>query len=214
LARQDVVRQGAGRDDEKTIRLSPALRRTVALIVLSALVGVIWAWTEIGFDRPSPGTSGVVATGGAPTPAAERGTERAEGQSVPLGGRALDRVDELTALGMGDGGRQLVGRRLSLLVDIPASATPVFWVGRGDHRLLAVVSRDTRTAPATSEGTRSHIDDDDLDSRRAVLTGVIETLPHAEAMYSWNLTESDRSALRKRPIYFRVDSVDSAPAVN
>ena len=38
------------------------------------------------------------------------------------------------------------------------------------------------------------------------VSGVIEPLPRAERMYSWNLTRADKAARARRPVYLRVDS--------
>jgi hypothetical protein len=106
--------------------------------------------------------------------------------------------------------RHLIGRRVEIEVPLGAHVNDVaFWARYEEHPLLVVLSRDARDGAARQRGepTPAAIGDADA-SGNATVTGRIEQIPHAEAMHSWGLTNSDREQLLKRPVYLRVTGIE------
>ena len=118
---------------------------------------------------------------------------------------------DLLRLGNGPGSwRDAIGQQMA----VPAGAAShvndiAYWVGEGDNRLLVVLSRD-RTDRFEQPRTQSA--DASPAAGPGMVTGTLRRLPHAEAMFSWGLTNADAAALRERPIYLHVsaDAVDAA----
>jgi hypothetical protein len=106
----------------------------------------------------------------------------------------------------------MIGRQVELEVPIRQHVNDIaFWASFEDHPLLVVLSRDTRDGRMRQAGeppTRFLEIPDNIDT--AVVSGKIERIPHAEAMFSWGLTNHDVDQLFDRPVYLRVDRVTPA----
>jgi hypothetical protein len=102
----------------------------------------------------------------------------------------------------------LTGRRVDLHVDVQERATDVaFWVGPRDNRVLVVLARSRdrgdRTQPVGHRISPVHA------GQRAAITGVVRSVPAADDMSSWNLSDDDKAELDDRKVYIRADAVAS-----
>ena len=124
-------------------------------------------------------------------------------------GPGLVTIHELeTITGVNDG-HELVGRRVDLHVPVQQHINDVaFWVGPSDNRLLVVLARDNRDGETRQRGEPASTGLGQVQpGRQAAISGTIERVPYAEAMYSWGLTNNDRRELMDRRIYVRADTV-------
>jgi hypothetical protein len=156
-------------------------------------------------------------------------TYQGDGQGAPIGtGGGADSIDypnvgpaaispstaglDLLALGGGAGSwRDAIGTQIAVPAGAASHVNDVaYWVGDGDNRLLVVLSRD-RTDHF--EQPRSGFDNPGSAATPGMVTGTVRRLPHAEAMFSWGLTNADAAALRERPIYLHVDAASVAVAL-
>ena len=158
-------------------------------IALVAMLAYVAAQSSDGREMPDDGavgTSGVL-------------DDRDEGG-------VIHELDTIT--GMNDG-HELVGRRVDLHVPVQQHLNDVaFWVGSADNRLLVVLSRDTRDGTARQKGLPSaHGIDAEYEEQMATISGTVHTIPKAEEMLSWGLTEADHEDLMDRRIYIRADAV-------
>jgi hypothetical protein len=105
----------------------------------------------------------------------------------------------------------LIGREVTFRAPLHRHVNDVaFWTGEGENRMLVVISRDQRDAAmrqrGLAPGNTIQAEGD------AMVTGTVQRLPHAEAMYSWGLTNADVAELSRRPLYVRIDRAQ--PAIN
>lgn len=142
-----------------------------------------------------------------PDEAPDRDSTRAVGTSglIEADG-AIHELDTIT--GMNDA-HAFVGRRVELHVPIQRHLNDVaFWIGSADNRVLVLLARDTRDGATRQQGEPSgHGLDAEYEGAMATISGTVQTLPNAEAMHSWALTDADRKELLDRRIYVRADSV-------
>lgn len=177
-------------------------RRWPLLLVPALIVAGAAVLLDISSRGDAPGL-----TGGVQPYATEdaAGTSGIPGESPGIVGTPLGEL-------MGPDGEELtelVGRRVTLAVDVSTAINDVaLWAGApGD--LLVVFGRDARASLARARGAS------ELGSlpRTVAVTGVVEAIPYPEAMYSWGLTDFDAAALDARGAYVRVERVDTvAPA--
>jgi hypothetical protein len=129
----------------------------------------------------------------------------AEDNSGPSARPAVIRELE-TITGMNDA-HELIGRTVDLHVPAAQYVIDVaFWIGSGDNRLLVVLGRDNRDGADRQRGRPSSTNLGTADGGPVNVTGTIQGLPHAEAMYGWGLTNRDRDELLQRQVYIRADS--------
>jgi hypothetical protein len=107
------------------------------------------------------------------------------------------------------GSDELRGREVTVRARSQDVASDVaFWVNHEGRRLLVVVNRDRRTDAQRYVGVPALHGIANLEPNVPVtVRGRVEPLPHAEAMYSWNLTEADLAALRRETSYLRAETV-------
>lgn len=100
----------------------------------------------------------------------------------------------------------LVGQRAEVIVEPGQAMNDVaFWVGDGEQSLLVVMGRDLRMK---TQGLGARAGDPAFDAdmplaERAVVRGVVEEVPYAEARSSWGLTTRDERLLAERGVYLR-----------
>lgn len=141
-----------------------------------------------------------------------RGPYDAEGPDATVGGPPLPTtgsvIDALGSLGGREDLSALIGQRVEVVVNIGPRVNDIaFWTGTPPDDLLVVIGRDTRSG---SDRQRGEPSDDALSVPvlgMALLRGVIEPLPYAEAMFSWRLTRRDIAVVQERGVYLRVDEV-------
>jgi hypothetical protein len=202
---------------EDTNTLGTRRSRKVSLLLLSAAVvalGAFAVWLSPGGNAGLKQGTGLVRTEtGNPGTVGTSGTlpDGAEQASVPLAGSIIHDLETIT--GANDG-HELVGRRVDLHVPVSHHINDVvFWVGASDNRLLVVLARDDRDGAERQRGEPSNSSINSLRAgQQATISGSIERVPYAEAMYSWGLTNADRAELMERRIYLRANTV--RPAVN
>jgi hypothetical protein len=129
--------------------------------------------------------------------------------SAGQGPSASGIIHELETITGANDGHQFVGRRVDLHVPVQQHINDVaFWAGMGDNRLLVVLARDNRDGQTRQVGESSSTGLGALrPGQQATVSGSIQQVPYAEAMYSWGLTNADRSELMDRRIYLKADSV-------
>ncbi len=185
-------------------------RKTLLLLlgVAAMACGALAIWLSpgggAGIDRgpylvrTETGNPGAVGTSGEQAPAPDR-------NQGPAAGIIRD-LDTIT--GTNDG-HELVGRRVDLRVPVSQHVNDVaFWVGMGDNRVLVVLTRDDRDGQERQRGDPSSSGIRALQAgQQATISGSIQRVPYAEAMYSWGLTNADRAELMDRRIYLKADSV-------
>jgi len=105
--------------------------------------------------------------------------------------------------------RPLIGRKVDLHVPVAASANDqAFWVGEKDNRVLVVPRRDHRDSLERQTGRVADNGIARLEAgRTAAITGSIQKLPIVEEMYSWGLTNEDRSEVAAAGVYLRADTI-------
>ena len=190
--------------NERSYLIGSRRSRKGALLALGAAVIAIAAvgvWMSPGGNAGMERGSGLVRT--------ETGNPGAVGTSGQLeeGSSAGIIHDIETITGVNDG-HELVGRRVDLHVPVSQHINDVaFWVGMGDNRLLVVLARDNRDAENRQRGGSSSSGVNLRAGQQATISGSIQRVPYAEAMYSWGLTNADRAELMDRRIYLRADSV-------
>jgi hypothetical protein len=122
-------------------------------------------------------------------------------------------INELETITGAVDGHELIGRRVSLRVNVgdqasSGNARGRFWIGPADSPMLVVLDRDVRNERQRVEGDPSNNSFDAVRAGRSVMiSGKIEPLPRAEERYSWGLTRDELEQLTGRPIYIRADSV-------
>lgn len=177
--------------------------RAGLLLIASAVValGAFGVWMSRADDRgdglvrSETGNPGAVGTSGV----------YASGDGSPSAGAVIHELETIT--GSNDG-HELVGRRVDLHVPVSQHINDVaFWVGMGDNRLLVVLARDDRDDQERQHGDASSGSGGVHAGQRATVSGTIQRVPYAEAMYSWGLTNADRAELMERRIYLRADAV-------
>ena len=153
-----------------------------------------------GYARSELGMSGSIGTSG------QQGGANSENS-----GPGLVTIRELETITGTNDGHELVGRRVDLHVPVQQHINDVaFWVGPSDNRLLVVLARDNRDGETRQRGEPASTGLHQVQpGQQAAVSGTIERVPHAEAMYSWGLTNTDRRELMDRPIYVRADRVTS-----
>lgn len=185
--------------------------RTVSLTLLAAAAVAAAAFAV--WLSPGGGGGQALRTGNTQTQSGVLGAVgtagEAEGAGQNSGPSAAGIIHDLDTITGANDGHALVGRRVELRVPINQHINDVaFWVGTGDSRLLVVISRDTRDGAERQRGEGSASGVRPVRAgETAVISGTIERVPYAEAMYSWGLTTRDRSELMDRRIYLRADNV-------
>jgi hypothetical protein len=125
-------------------------------------------------------------------------------------GPGLTTIHEVETITGATDGHQLVGRRVDLHVPVQEHLNDVaFWVGPRDNRLLVVLARDDRDGETRQLGGPAGGISRTMDGTQATISGTIQRVPYAEAMYSWGLTNADRDELMDRRIYLRADRVSA-----
>ena len=121
-------------------------------------------------------------------------------------------IQQFASLARGDDIEQLVGRRVELQVTAHDMSNDVaFWVPSGEGRLLVVTARDNRSEVEHQRGEpASHGIEPIRAGQRVTISGTVERLPWAEAMFSWGLTNGDVAELRRRNVYIRADRITVA----
>jgi hypothetical protein len=201
---------GAARHYEQTKLMGTRRSRAVGVVLLAiaaVALGAFLVWLspggeggfEAGMARTQSGQLGAIGTAGQ-----EPGSTTRDNS-----GPALTTIHELETITGATDGHELVGRKVDLHVPIQQHINDVaFWVGPRDNRLLVVLARDNRDAAARQEGRSSNTGAARIDpGQQATISGTIERVPYAEAMYSWGLTNADRAELMDRRIYLRADRV-------
>jgi len=155
-----------------------------------------------GLVRTETGNPGAVGTSGQQA----EGADRSSALSATDAGGVIHDLETIT--GTNDG-HELVGRRVEVHVPVSQHINDVaFWVGMGDNRLLVVLSRDTRNGQDRQRGDASATGSANLRAgQQATVSGSIQRVPYAEAMYSWGLTTADRAELMERRIYLKADTI-------
>jgi hypothetical protein len=155
-----------------------------------------------GLVRTETGNPGAVGTSGGNAGDADRTRSPAAPGGV---------IHELETITGSNDGHELVGRRVDLHVPVSQHINDVaFWVGMGDNRLLVVFARDDRDGAERQRGEPSNSGVAPRAGQQAAISGSIQRVPYAEAMYSWGLTNTDRAELMERRIYLRADTVTPA----
>ncbi len=186
--------------------------RKGALLLMAAAVvalGAIGVWLSpgggggldqgTGLVRTETGNPGAIGTSGG------HGADADQAGSAPVPGGVIHELETIT--GSNDG-HELVGRRVDLHVPVSQHINDVaFWVGMGDNRLLVVFARDDRDGAERQRGEPSNSGVAPRAGQQAAISGSIQRVPYAEAMYSWGLTSTDRAELMERRIYLRADTV-------
>jgi hypothetical protein len=123
-------------------------------------------------------------------------------------------LQSFAALSRAGNPEDLVGRRVELQITAHDIANDIaFWVGEGPDRMLAVTGRDTRDERQRQTGAPSdHRIQPVRAGERVTISGTVQRLPHAEAMYSWGLSNQDAAALREKYVYLRIDRVTPVEA--
>jgi hypothetical protein len=142
----------------------------------------------------------------------ERGPYEVDHPDATVGGPPLPTTGTAIAAVARIGGledlSELVGQRVELAVDIGKAVNDVaFWSGSPPDQLLVVINRGGRSARDQSLGRAAG---DPLSAPvqgTALVRGVIEPLPYAEAMFSWGLTRRDVAVAQERGVYLRVDEI-------
>lgn len=186
--------------------------RTVGLALVAA--GAI-ALASFGIWLSPGGNAGMeLRTGRAGSETGEPAPVGTSGEEVPgadqnSGPSASGIIRDLETITGANDGHALVGRRVELSAPISRHINDVaFWVGMGDNRLLVVLARDDRDGAERQRGEPAGTDIKALNpGQQATIAGTIERVPYAEAMYSWGLTNADRSELMDRRIYLRANTV-------
>jgi hypothetical protein len=181
------------------------------LIIAAAFIalGAAMVWLSPGGEAGLQQGTGQVRT--------ETGNEGARGTSGRLdstggdnAGPGLTTIHEIETITGATDGHQLVGRRVDLHVPIQQHINDVaFWVGPADNRLLVVLARDDRDGETRQLGEPGRGGAGVIHGQQATISGTIQRVPYAEAMYSWGLTNADRAELMDRRIYLRADRVTS-----
>jgi hypothetical protein len=189
----------------ETDRVGTRRSRKVGLIFLAAgalVVGAFAFWLSPvgngGFDegvelvQTETGNPGAVGTSG-------------QDSDLPAAGI----IHDLETITGSNDGHELVGRRVELHAPVSQHINDVtFWVGMGDNRVLVVLARDSRDGQERQRGQPSTVGIGEVRAgQRAGISGSIQRVPYAEAMYSWGLTSADRDELMERRIYLRADDV-------
>jgi hypothetical protein len=178
----------------------------IALMVGGIIAGLVWLnrFESRGPVRTEHGMPGAVATTG----------EEPGSLDTDNSGPALSTIHELETITGATDGHELVGRTVDLHVPVQQHINDVaFWVGNRDNRLLVVLSRDNRDGAARQQGRPSSSSAGSIPSDQQItVVGTIQRVPYAEAMYSWGLTNADRSELMDRRIYLRADKVVYGPS--
>lgn len=118
--------------------------------------------------------------------------------------------DAQAALTGDDEWQDLVGREITLTIPMGPHVNDVaFWTEDGGPPLLVVLARDRRDG-ATRQRGEPNAADLSSTAGQAAISGTVQRLPHAEAMYSWRLTNHDAAELSRRPIYLHVTEVKPA----
>jgi hypothetical protein len=208
-------------ENDRTIgtrRTRKSVLLAVATVVVLLIAIAVWVSpggrgdsnTEFGAARTVTGEPRHAGTSGQHSSAVS-GQSSIDGDNS---GPALTTVAGLESmLGVADG-QELVGRRVQLRVPVQRHVNDVaFWVGSGDKALLVVLARDTRDGLQRQRGEPGGVATG-VDADGELISGTIERLPHAEAMFSWGLTNADVARLKERPVYLRAIAAGAAPAAS
>jgi hypothetical protein len=196
-------------DDERMVGTRRSRRVGLLLIgagVLALAAFGIWmspgggGGSELGMGmaRTTTGSEGALGTSG------QRSAAETDNS-----GPGLATIHDLETITGTNDGHELVGRRVDLHVPVQQHINDVaFWVGPKDNRLLVVLARDDRDGATRQRGEPSTSGIGTVTAgQQATISGTIQRVPYAEAMYSWGLTNTDRAALMERRIYLRADTV-------
>lgn len=214
---KSAMASGMLRDHYERTRLigTPRSRKGILVLMATGLVALLAfaIWMSPGGDAGFEQGDGLVRT----TTGAEGSVGTTGEQEGNLGGDnsgpALVQIDnpihEIETITGTNDGHELVGRRVDLHVPIQQHVNDVaFWVGPGDNRVLVVLARDNRDGEMRQRGKPSSSGLGEIRAgQQATVSGTVQKVPYAEAMYSWGLTNADRTELMDRPIYIRADSI-------
>lgn len=201
-----------GQPYERDYMVGSRRSRTLGLALIAAGVIALAAfgvWLSPGGNAGMElrtGRAGSETGDPAPVGTTGEGVPGAEQNSGPSASGLIRDLDTIT--GANDG-HALVGRRVELRAPVSRHINDVaFWVGMGDNRLLVVLSRDDRDGVERQRGEPSNTSVNALKpGQQATISGSIQRVPYAEAMYSWGLTNADRSELMDRRIYLKADTI-------
>ncbi len=174
-------------------------RAAIAVVAIVVLVVFVWALRGRDLDRAS-------GQGVAPVEPRPEGTG---GSSGPPAVVPPETVQRFANLARGEDVEQLVGQRVELQVTAHDMSNDVaFWVPSGQGRMLVVTARDNRSEVEHQRGEpASHAIEPIQAGQRVTISGTVQRLPWAEAMFSWGLTNGDVAELRRRNVYIRADRI-------
>jgi hypothetical protein len=197
-------------EQDRTIGTRRSRRAGLLLLAAGAIaLAALMVWIAPGGGGGRERADGLVrTTTGSEGSVGTAGQRSGEGSNS---GPALSTIHELETITGSNDGHELVGRRVDLHVPVSQHINDVaFWVGAKDNRLLVVLGRDNRGGDKRQHGGPATSGVDRVPAgQQATVSGTIQRVPYAEAMYSWGLTNADRSELMDRPIYLRADRVTS-----
>jgi hypothetical protein len=186
-------------------------RRTGLLLLAAAAIALaaFGVWMSPGGNAGLERGTGLVRTETGNPGAVGTSGEQAPGADQNSGPPASGIIHDLETITGSNDGHQLVGRRVELHAPVHQHINDVaFWAGMGDNRLLVVLARDDRGGEDRQRGEPSNTGVSGLRAgQQATISGTIQRVPYAEAMYSWGLTNADRAELMDRRIYVKADSV-------
>ena len=187
-----------------------SLRRRWLIVVVGAFsIGVAAIWFIAGYDRHD------VSTGWA-SASTSRAANDVSGTTGELGGPPTSTlstwITDIRSIGGLEDFAEHIGKQVRLVVASERVNDVAFWAGSPPDQLLAVISRDTRTAAERQRGEPSASGLASPPPGVITVTGTIESLPYPEATFSWGLTRRDVDVLAERGVYLRVtDILSSAP---
>ena len=195
-------------EDERMIGTRRSRRAGLLLIGAGvAVLAVLMVWMSPGGGGGREQADGLVRT--TTGSAGSVGTSGQRSNESENSGPALSTIHELETITGSNDGHELVGRHVDLHVPVNQHINDVaFWVGPRDNRLLVVLARDDRDGSTRQHGEPSGTAIGAIRAgQQATVSGTVQRVPYAEAMYSWGLTNADRAELMDRPIYLRAERV-------
>lgn len=185
---------------------SGVLMLVVGFVAIAAVMALLFSHGDVA---PEPtGMPGAVATSGYGDDIASTGEREAlyERERIPHDPNAA----VLEAIRRDVGNPQLIGRHVTLHIDGASTVENLaaFWVGGGDHRVLVVMNRDTRTGAQRQIGDPpTHGISPGQPGQEVTISGTVQRLPRAEDMESWRLSRADRAALRADGVYIQAHTI-------
>lgn len=167
-----------------------------AFIGIAAVIAT-WVWAA---PYPSRQGTGVSPVGSPPV-----GTAGREAADEPEESPAT--LHDLETVTGAVDPHELIGRRVDFHLKVAdINNYTSFWVANKDNRMLVVLGRDNRSDAQRVHGAPSPNDIKPAAPGQMVrITGTIESIPNAEARYSWGLNA--RRALEDQTVYIRAERV-------